>query len=468
MWLRDLRLSNVKCFDTLHLSFEASGRANHPRRWTVIVGENGRGKSTLIRAIALAYVTRLAPGYFERAHAALLRAGQAEGLVTACFETREGEEKSDSAQSLQARIDLHRMGDAVHWTVPRASETGADRSEELDDPSSFFLCAYSPSRTVPSTTSARIRFTLPNLCARRVLSLFEESADLVLPEECLAKLAHARGQRKRHELATILKLTRIDLASRSGSALIRQGDAQFPIGELSDGYRGFLTWVCDLTCHLFDAYKDSPDPTQEPGVVLVDEIDLHLHPEWQIRVVADLKRTFPRLQFVATTHNPLLLRGLEPDEVKVLRCSEEGGTIEIVDGAELADVTHLRSDQILRSPLFGLRTDRDPKLNALLEEYYGLLARRDRSPRQETRLQKLRKEVRSCRRRGSSLEEEIFFSAIDRHMDGLEEAAAEQVQVSRAPVRDDSKLEGVIERIRKTWRPPNEGVEKSSRRRSHR
>ena len=90
--------------------------------------------------------------------------------------------------------------------------------------------------------------------------------------------------------------------------------------NLSDGQRIMLTLVGDLAKraavlnpHLGDAAQ-----TETPGVVMVDELDLHLHPRWQRRVIRDLKATFPSLQFIATTHSPQLIGQAEPQEVTLL------------------------------------------------------------------------------------------------------------------------------------------------------
>ncbi|MFN0119875.1 MAG: AAA family ATPase [Blastocatellia bacterium] len=109
------------------------------------------------------------------------------------------------------------------------------------------------------------------------------------------------------------------------------GQAQ-PLGNLSDGQRMLLAMVADiairavtLNAHLLPADElgpeDKPLPRvlrETPGIVLIDELDLHLHPSWQRRVVADLKRTFPAIQFVATTHSPQIIGEVPPDEIRII------------------------------------------------------------------------------------------------------------------------------------------------------
>jgi predicted ATP-binding protein involved in virulence len=105
-----------------------------------------------------------------------------------------------------------------------------------------------------------------------------------------------------------------------------------PLGNLSDGQRMLLAMVADiaikavtLNAHLLPPDKlgpeDEPLPRvlkETPGVVLIDELDLHLHPSWQRRVVADLKRTFPSIQFVATTHSPQIIGEVPKEEIRII------------------------------------------------------------------------------------------------------------------------------------------------------
>ena len=88
---------------------------------------------------------------------------------------------------------------------------------------------------------------------------------------------------------------------------------------MSDGERGTLALVLDLIRRLVQANPEMSDPVAEAeAVVLIDEIDLHLHPKWQRQIVRKLTMTFPRCQFIATTHSPQVLASVDPDQVHLL------------------------------------------------------------------------------------------------------------------------------------------------------
>ena len=90
-----------------------------------------------------------------------------------------------------------------------------------------------------------------------------------------------------------------------------------PFNYLSDGYRNMVAMVADIAhrASRLNPHFGTTAAKETSGVVLIDEIDLHLHPKWQRRVVGDLQSAFPRIQFIATTHSPFILQSLEPGEV---------------------------------------------------------------------------------------------------------------------------------------------------------
>ena len=100
---------------------------------------------------------------------------------------------------------------------------------------------------------------------------------------------------------------------------IDQDSTTIPVRQLSDGERGILALVLDLTRRLAQANPNLTDPvSQAEAVVLIDEIDLHLHPKWQRQIVHKLTETFPRCQFIATTHSPQVVASVEPNQVHLL------------------------------------------------------------------------------------------------------------------------------------------------------
>jgi predicted ATP-binding protein involved in virulence len=101
--------------------------------------------------------------------------------------------------------------------------------------------------------------------------------------------------------------------------LIDKGRLTFDVRQLSDGERGLLALVLDLARRLSQANSHLSDPIKQgEAIVLIDELDLHLHPKWQRTIIEQLTRTFPKCQFIATTHSPQIVAAVEPEHVLLI------------------------------------------------------------------------------------------------------------------------------------------------------
>ena len=105
--------------------------------------------------------------------------------------------------------------------------------------------------------------------------------------------------------------------------LIDRNDIPLRVAQLSDGERGVLAMVLDLTRRLAQANPEMRDPAAEAeAVVLIDEIELHLHPAWQRRIGRNLTKTFPKCQFIATTHSPQVIGEVQHDCIHIIADGE--------------------------------------------------------------------------------------------------------------------------------------------------
>jgi hypothetical protein len=122
----------------------------------------------------------------------------------------------------------------------------------------------------------------------------------------------------------------------------RTPDGWVPLRQLGFGYQSQIAWLVDLASRMFERYPDSTDPLAEPAVVLVDEIDLHMHPRWQRQIIDFLARRFPRTQFIVTAHSPLIVQAAGDANIVLLR--REGDHVVIDNDPEV--LRNLRVDQI--------------------------------------------------------------------------------------------------------------------------
>lgn len=129
--------------------------------------------------------------------------------------------------------------------------------------------------------------------------------------------------------------------------------------QLSEGYKSILIFVSDLLYRLNKNASEGKKTTDLKGIVLVDEIDLHLHPKWQRVIIGKLRKLFPNVQFIFTTHSPTIIQGASDDAImfRVYRNKEDGKT-RVSDPYLRKDLDHLMINTLLTSPLFGLDDSR--------------------------------------------------------------------------------------------------------------
>ena len=182
--------------------------------------------------------------------------------------------------------------------------------------------------------------------------------------------------------------TRIQPADEPGGSPrveAKTPDGWVPLRQLGFGYQSQIAWLVDLASRMFERYPDSSDPLAEPAVVLVDEIDLHMHPRWQRQIIDISSSRFPRTQFIVTAHSPLIVQAAGDANIVLLR--REGDHVVIDNDPEV--LRNWRVDQILTSELFGLESARPPQIEEPLKERREILAKPKLTARDRKRLGEL-------------------------------------------------------------------------------
>jgi hypothetical protein len=167
------------------------------------------------------------------------------------------------------------------------------------------------------------------------------------------------------ELLPAIEISRIDRSTRE--LLFHTPDGELPLGQLSDGYQNMAGWCGDLLHRITTAHGDYRNPLASRGLLLIDEIDLHLHPVWQRQLKRFLDEKLPNFEIVATTHSPLTAQQAGDGELFVLRRPLQGGpsVLEAYPGAP----DTLMVNQLLTSPAFGLDTTASAHVEDLRQEY---------------------------------------------------------------------------------------------------
>ncbi len=375
-----LSLENVRCFrekQTLDLSDGKGG----PARWTILLGNNGTGKTTVLRAlVVLLEETRSLPLHYQRGPI----------LVDVC---RRDDKQAILACKAAFGGSINKKG--CEWTtrtgniyVKPSSRTWNSRrraSEDDDDPMKFPLFgAYGASRRLGSSGLSESEIE------DSALTLFSDRETLRNGEEWLLRLDYAASkessfqehQRARFErirallLAILEEIDDLKCRTREGVNPVSWVEFHTPYGwvplrALGYGYQTLIAWMVDFASRMVERYPDSPDPLAEPAIVLVDEIDLHLHPQWQRKLIGRLTERFPNTQFIATAHSPLIVQAAGDANIALLR--REGDQV-VIDN-DVKTIRGWRIDQIYTSDLFGLPSARPPELDEPLARRTALLSK---------------------------------------------------------------------------------------------
>lgn len=431
MYLRELHIKNLKLLKDLCLSF--TNERDEPRMWTVIIGENGTGKTSILQAIAMAAVGALNVNGLVDNISSLpdKRAPQAQVYIQAQFSLDarlrglrvypgypggrpEGEARVRSTVELPpGRKNL--LAHSSYKGVESATGDPIDEARSLDTPL-WFVAAYGIHRSLPRSADWRPPLEHPGV--ERLRPVFQP-VDLIgtafaniLPKDMARDYANVL-QQVLFGVEELLPLFKgLELRGQGGvkSTKDLQEGPRFiqalPSGELklaaswlSHGYQSTIAWLADMVGHiLWEANMKLP-PSEMEGLVLIDEIDLYLHPLWQRTLIQSLKRTFPRIQFVATTHSPLALVGLRPDEDEIIRLviDEKTGDVKQLDMKQgrphEPDPRLMTGTEIYRT-YFGIDKFYPDKLGALLREYRYLAADPGRSDADEARLDEIEGELK--------------------------------------------------------------------------
>jgi hypothetical protein len=274
--------------------------------------------------------------------------------------------------------------------------------EVLEDPweqspKGWFVVAYGPYRRLTGHASDAQRLMAGPERVARLVSLFREDASLVecvtwLREIYLRRLENRPGAAELED--AVLALLNDGLLPDgvtvegvdSEGLWVLQNGIRLPLNELSDGYRTMAALVMDIVRHLESTFsglriepaEDDEGPFQRvlhTGIVLIDEVDLHLHVSWQKRIGFWLKRHFPNIQFIVTTHSPFICQAADPRGLIRLPAPGENRTAEHVSEELYNTVVNGSLDDAVLTELFGLETPYSKPAERLREDVARLEAK---------------------------------------------------------------------------------------------
>jgi AAA15 family ATPase/GTPase len=338
MYIQKAEIKNIRSIIDFEIEFK------NPAGWHVLIGDNGAGKSTIIRSMALVLVGEIQAEGLRQNWGDWLNEKSYDGKIKLdlltdhefdSFLDKKIEKRRNDTISIETSFHKSRSRTAIKDKYFLQPEEPPIDAWAIEGWEGFFSAAYGPYRRFKGgSIEWNDLFKAPNyedLAAH--LSVFDESVALNEAVNWLQELNY-KGLEKNKESQYILEnlkklinsedflphSTKLDNIS-SGGVFFKDGNnATILVNQMSDGYRSILSMTFELIRQLVRVYGSElvfkNIETGEmfidlPGVVLVDEIDAHLHPTWQTRIGQWFLKYFPKLQFIVTTHSPLVCRAAE-------------------------------------------------------------------------------------------------------------------------------------------------------------
>ena len=438
MYFSFLEIENIKCFGKRQ-TLDLKNNDGSISPWTLILGNNGLGKTTLLKCLAwmdtaeetdkekkskakipekkIAVKSVMDALENDTEYEQLARIGKKViSTVKAQFSIGASlGQVPHKNQLLEYSIDIMTNNGTLEEVEPRL--TGVN---EFNAP---YIYAYSASRHMELKNTDRIELTDP------VSNLFSESGELFDATEQLLFQDYAALQEnpKGKETALFYKIKQllVDLLpgienpedvvtyAKTREVKIKTRDGEVPLNNLSLGYKTMVAWTVDLALKMLHQNPNSANPLEEPAIVIIDEVDLHLHPKWQRIIQEKLTGTFKKTQFICTAHSPFMAQSSETENLCVLTRRNN----EVVIENEPTIVKGWRLGQIVTSELFGLNSDRGPSAERDIENRRKLLDKTKLNPREKDDLKLLTNRIDELP--SENLEEDILINQIRKAADLL-------------------------------------------------
>ena len=408
-----LELENICSFGSRQY-LNLLNESGYPSQWTVILGDNGVGKTTLLQCLA-----RMRPQLNEvlddgkvpssssiepeiikeednNVFKRLTRSG-ASGLakISAEFIACDNFDQpvDIESQKINLEIEIKKSEDEIEDVNPNFSEC-----ENFVDP---LVLAYGAARHMGKKNIERTAKVGP------VESLFNVGAELVDAEEMLWCFEYhilkkrRNAEQRLHKLKSLLVDILPDLNDQNdieirGPVLpglnetesgvwFKTPSGTVQLDQLGLGYQTVMAWIVDIAWRMLSHYPNSENPLREPAVVIVDEIDLHLHPKWQRKIREHLTNHFPKVQFIMTAHSPLMAQdALDTNLAVVTNCCDQS-----VIESKPAIVKTWRLDQVLTSDLFGVQSSRPVNIEKSMARRTSLVQKDNLTKDEQHELRKL-------------------------------------------------------------------------------
>ncbi len=412
MYVRRLSIKNIRALSDCELSLGAGECAG----WHVLLGENGSGKSTCVRALATVLMGAVNAHASRQEWSNWLRDGERKGTVDVLIE-HHAEDRwvgrgNTATRPFSAGVEITRGTNGASPAQIRFQKQAGHAGRTVwGDGDGWFSAAFGPFRRFRGGDPEVDRLyhshprLAPHLSALGEHVALGESLRWLRELQTRALEGDERADRTRDAVVSFINGAellpygaRIAQVTSTGVTMIDGQGARVAMEEMSDGYRSILSMTIELLRLMSHIYPDDlPSRIADagavnlPGVVAIDEVDSHLHPYWQGRIGEWFARRFPRTQFFVTTHSPIICRAA----TSIWKLPPPGSTeaTRRVIGSEFARLVDGNILDAYSTDLFGEGTARSVRSEEKLARLAELNQRRlheELGPEEEAELRCLR------------------------------------------------------------------------------
>ncbi|MGO8750689.1 MAG: AAA family ATPase [Thermoguttaceae bacterium] len=439
MWVEELSIENIRCFPSVALRF-CSGETRYP--WVTFLGENGGGKSTVLQTLGLLLAgPEGAQKLVPRPMGWLRDEGKVGKIVARIHQDdndpgKHGTEKVrhqftysyilTGSQSLTVNNKLYTEPSIVPASAGRKVLSWLRENAFASRGTGWFSAGYGAFRRLTRSAQVIVPSLEPQARFANFATQFDESEPLSAFERWMVYLDYRIAKNKdpkaeKQKDMGIRAINRVLPEDAKFCSVTPEGRIVFDIGgqrvptiSLSDGYRSVLALAGDLIWRLILAFPESSDPLLENGVVLIDELDIHLHPKWQREVAGVLRGIFPKLQFFVATHSPLVAAGAG-DDALTLRFNFHDGHSSV---EKVENIASMNVDRILQSDAFGLLSAYSPQTEEKIQRYDALTRKgRKRTAEENDELRPLLNFMAEARPVGGRPDPESLEGRIDQFLE---------------------------------------------------
>ena len=376
MYIKKISIKHVKSIDNLTIEFDTPYKG-----WHVLLGDNGAGKSSILKMISLCFLGDKQGYALQQNFKSWITKGKEKATceMDLIFDSKQ-DFLSEVYEGIKFYISISKEGEL------KFELKGADKELSLVDiTSGWYSAAFGPFRRIGTQETKSVDFLHINLSNH--ITLFDPTYNLTEAVQWLKDLKFEElSTKKNNSFDTIVSFinntellpnnVKIEKVNHEGVFFVDGTNKDISINELSDGYQSVFSLTLEILRQISRRFKLKEVIKEKEyfscitatGVILIDEVDVHLHPQWQAKIGEWFKRYFPNIQFIVSTHSPIICQSADPGSIWKIEHSKTDKPSKRITGQAYKRMVYGSITDAIGTDNFGEeRIERSDKSKEMLE-----------------------------------------------------------------------------------------------------